>query len=62
MIGKELKPKWLRLLPNSIVIKFNNEISIKKKNAASLKIQNQKISQQGKVQETVLPWILICLL
>lgn len=60
MIGKESKHKWPHLLPNSITIKFNNKMFIKKLKAASLKILTRKINQQGKVQGTVLPWISTC--
>lgn len=60
MIDKESKLKWLRLLPNSIIIKFNNKICIKNRKPASLKMPTQEISQWGKVQGTVLQWISTC--
>lgn len=60
MIAKESKLKWLLLLPNSIIINFNNKICTKNRKPASLKMPTQKISKRGKVQGTVLPWISTC--
>lgn len=56
MIGKESKPKWLRLLPNLTIINFK-KMDINNKKIQNLKIKKIKLVKN---QETASPWISTC--